>query len=253
MSNNTPMKTEEQIKAEIAEQVKQNITKFNSENPRLCKKNKKIYQKLKEISPDEIVLFHLPSVLKVKDLEFELLRSYNYVDREGYIKSSEYTNKPMTFTTSMLGITKPIFIIRLPEKHLKRDEYFCNHLIHGAYCIHNDFTDDGLYEDIKEAFEKAYRYHNQARLTIDPEKTNRIICSKWNILGTEPVTLECPQTLITWEVDPSTRIILGKYDNSEDEIMLYNTRGWLIGASYSTSNSPFNWHGKELRFKFLGK
>ncbi len=266
MSNNTLTKTEEQIKAEIAELVKENITKFNDENPRLCKKNKKIYEKLKTISPDEIVLFHFPSVLRVKDLEFELLRSYNYVDREGCITSSEYTNKPMTLTTSMLGITKPIYIVKVPDKHYKRIEIFYNKLLDGCdgydgYRIYNDFTEDGLYRDIREAFEDAYRYHRQAQLAIDPEKTNRVICSKWKILDAEPVT-DCPRALIVWKVDldknrTNYAVIFGEYDSSKDKIELIDTKRMLIGAAYSDSYSS-SWlspegYGKELLFKCLGK
>ena len=222
---------------------------------------------MKEISPDEIVLFHLPSVFKVKDLEFELLRSYNYVDREGCIKSSEYTNKPMTLTTSMLGITKPIYIVDVPDTHYKRIEIFYNKLLDewcgckGGYRIYNDFTEDGLYRDIREAFEDAYRYHRQAQLTIDPEKTNRVICSKWKILDAERVTPEFPQTLITWKVDldksrTNYAVIFGKYDSSNDKIDLINAKRMLIGTAYSDTYSgsyPQTAYGKELRFKFLGK
>ena len=242
MSNNTVMKTEEQIKAEIVEQIKQSVAKLSEENPKLCKNgktNKTTFAQLKAITPEQIELFIPGCVKRLKNLEFELIRQYRYTNGMGV----KYLDGPKTMETALcgIGIDRPIYSLKglnhIPKDNLFQYKKLFRPLLESnCYLnLYDVIDDENLHRDIKDLYETTFRQVNAAKLRLEPQETLEIVCSNWVILDEEIID-DLPAAIV-WNYNNEGKCPLktniGKYNKNTGEFEIKSAEDILTGVAYT--------------------
>lgn len=175
----TYSKTEQELKSEITEAIKEEIKAIREADPKKCKKNSRAISLLEQITPEQLEIIR-PKVTEIKNLQFKLARFYRQKFRDGTL-GREMMQNPKTLTTKDLGISF-IYLINDIENP-KQFDYVCSVLPSSFYVnYNNEISSYYLKEDIKSAYDAIYREVNAASLYNYPEVTSRIELCDWVIL-----------------------------------------------------------------------